>query len=516
MDSLFKGYNQSAGPGCAVAIIQNGQVIFSKGYGMGNLEYTIPVTSKTVFDVASLAKQFTGFAISTLVQEGKITLSDDIRKYLPELPRFAQTITIGHLVHHTSGIRDWPEALMAAGWRYSELCSFQDIMHMVKNQRELDFVPGTEESYSNSGYNILAALVEKVSGQTFPAWTSEHIFKPLQMTSTLFLDDNGRVIPNLAYSYYSNQDIFLKSTDVLTAYGSSSLYTSLEDMAKWVIHFQQALETKDPVFIRMLDTGKLNNGEKVSYGFGLETGTYNGYSTIVHTGAWAGYRTIIRNFPDEKLSVIILSNGDDNSINNQYMAKVVSLFLTDKTKPSTPVPTITSVKVNPERLKKYVGLYKWRPGEVHISLEKDTIRFQFIGEDSYPTIALNDSTFMLTVAGLPIVFHQSKGGAVNSFTFKDRLGKKFTPHSASADELKTYVGTYFSQELQAEYTVGIQANKLVVRHFRRGDFPMSSNMKDEFTGDLGVVRFIRNNRQQVRGFNLSGERVRNIYFDKKH
>lgn len=327
----------------------------------------------------------------------------------------------------------------------------------------------------------------------------------------------GGVIPNpKLISYYSNQDIFLKSTDVLTAYGSSSLYTSLEDMAKWVIHFQQALETKDPVFIRMLDTGKLNNGEKVSYGFGLETGTYNGYSTIVHTGAWAGYRTIIRNFPDEKLSVIILSNGDDNSINNQYMAKVVSLFLTDKTKPSTPVPTITSVKVNPERLKKYVGLYKWRPGEVHISLEKDTIRFQFIGEDSYPTIALNDSTFMLTVAGLPIVFHQSKGGAVNSFTFKDRLGKKFTPHSASADELKTYVGTYFSQELQAEYTVGIQANKLVVRHFRRGDFPMSSNMKDEFTGDLGVVRFIRNNRQQVRGFNLSGERVRNIYFDKKH
>lgn len=243
IDSIFATYGTN-NPGCAVAVVKDGQIIFTKGYGLASMDYKVPITASSIFDVASLSKQFTGFAISTLIQQGKISLNDDVRQYLPDFPKFEKVIAIGNLVHHTSGLRDWPEALEAAGWRYSELCSFDDIMNMVKHQKELDFEPGSEHFYSNTGYNVLAAIIEKVTGKTFRDWTNENIFKPLGMDASFFLDDSRKVIPGLASSYYPDNGVFVKSTDILTAYGSSSLYTSVNDLAKWAIAFEKPLMRK--------------------------------------------------------------------------------------------------------------------------------------------------------------------------------------------------------------------------------------------------------------------------------
>ena len=214
---------------------------------MANLEYDIPITPATVFDIASVSKQFTGMAISSLIQQGKISLDDDIRKYLPDVPEFGKTITIRHLVHHTSGLRDWPEALSMAGWRWDEVYSFDDIMRLVKNQKELDFEPGEKYSYSNTGYNLLAAIVEKVSGKSFREWTEENIFKPLKMNSSQFQDDYTRIIKNLAYSYNPGNNGFSKIPGALTAYGSSSLFTTVQDLSKWVIYFDKQIALKNPV-----------------------------------------------------------------------------------------------------------------------------------------------------------------------------------------------------------------------------------------------------------------------------
>lgn len=232
MDGIFKKYNNTTGPGCAVAVIADGNIIFKKGYGMANLEYDIPITPSTIFDIASVSKQFTGLAVSTLIQEGKIAPDDDIRKYLPEVPQFGKIITIRHLLHHISGVRDWPETLHAAGWRWDEVFSFNDIMRMMKYQKELDFEPGSQYSYSNTGYNLLAAIVEKVTGKSFRAWTDENIFNPLAMNSSHFQDDYTRIIKNLAYSYSQDGAEVKKVPGELTAYGSSSLFTSLEDLCK--------------------------------------------------------------------------------------------------------------------------------------------------------------------------------------------------------------------------------------------------------------------------------------------
>jgi CubicO group peptidase (beta-lactamase class C family) len=245
-----------------------------------------------VFDIASVSKQFAGFAISTLLQDGKIALDDDIRKYLPEVPDFGKTITIKHLLHHTSGLRDWPQTLNVAGWRWDEVFSFQDIMRMVKNQKELDFDPGTKHMYSNTGYNLLAAIVEKVSGESFREWTDENIFTPLNMSTSHFLDDHQTIIKNLAYSYHRSGDQFAKSSTGLTAYGSSSLFTTVEDLSKWVINFDKQVASKNPVYTRMLEDGVLNHGDKVGYGYGLGFGEEGKLKTVSHTGGWAGYRTI--------------------------------------------------------------------------------------------------------------------------------------------------------------------------------------------------------------------------------
>jgi CubicO group peptidase (beta-lactamase class C family) len=186
VDAIFQKFNNLKGPGCAVAIIRNGTVIFRKGYGLANLEYEIPIGPATNFDIASVSKQFTGMAISTLIQQGKISLDDDIHKWLPDVPQFGKLITIRHLLHHISGIRDWPQTLNAAGWRWDETFSFQDIMRMVKYQKDLDFEPGTKFSYSNTGYNLLAAIAEKAV-TTFREWTDSVIFKPLGMIPRIFL-----------------------------------------------------------------------------------------------------------------------------------------------------------------------------------------------------------------------------------------------------------------------------------------------------------------------------------------
>ena len=198
MDEIFTAYNHSKGPGCAVAIIKNGQVLFKKGYGIANLEYDIPVSTATIFDVASVSKQFTGLAISILVQDGKLNLDEDIKRYLPDIPNYGQKVTVRQLLHHTSGIRDCFDALVVAGWRWNDVFSFQDVMKMVKYQKELNFKPGTQFSYCNTEYNLLQAIVEKVSGKTYPEWTDERIFKPLGMDQSRFMQDFSAIIKNLA------------------------------------------------------------------------------------------------------------------------------------------------------------------------------------------------------------------------------------------------------------------------------------------------------------------------------
>jgi len=521
IDTIFQSYDTKTSPGCAVAVVQNGGVVFKKGYGLANLEYDIAISPTTIFDIASVSKQFAGLAISTLVEEGKIALDDDIRKYLPEVPDFGKTITIRHLVHHTSGLRDWPQALNVAGWRWDETFSFQDIMRMVRFQTELDFEPGEKYMYSNTGYNLLAELVARVSGKSFREWTEVYIFKPLQMNASQFLEDHRKVIRNLAYSYARSGDEFTKSPSALTALGSSSLFTNVEDLSLWVIHFQKEVVAKNPVYLRMLEEGVLNNGDKTGYGFGLGIGKSGGLATVAHTGGWAGYRTAILNFPEENLSCIILGNTSDFDSYGKAL-DVARVFLKEKyieetgTSNAKELPTVT---VSEALAQKCVGMYQLRPGwYVTITLEEGRLMTQANGEAKFPMEAKSDTVYWIDAYHAAMTFVPDKNGEVNALRYKAiKSAPRIKPATIDSTQFGSYAGTYYSRELAAEYKVDFLNNKLMIHHMRLGDFELLPDpaIADQFSSTVAFIRFIRNDEKKVTGLTMSGGRVKNLRFDRR-
>ncbi|HEU4552703.1 MAG TPA: serine hydrolase domain-containing protein [Chitinophaga sp.] len=519
IDALFKEYGHPGSPGVAVLVVKDGAVAFKKGYGLANLEYDIPITPATVFDIASVSKQFTGFAISTLIQEGKISPDDDIHKYLPDVPQFGKTITVRNLIHHTSGLRDWPAALHAAGWRWDESFRYEDIMRMVKQQRELDFDPGAQYSYSNTGYNLLAAIVAKVSGKTFPEWVDDHIFKPLDMHTSLVCSDYAKVVKHLASSYSGNGGAYNKNNDALTALGSSSIFTTVEDLAKWVIHFQQALDRQDPVYVRMLETDTLNNSQKINYAYGLEVSRNNGVLRFSHDGGWAGFRTIISNYPDQKLSIILLSNTGSFDVYTNANA-IAKLFLKDKI-PAGPkredMSSLPDINADTLLLKKYVGSYQLGAGwYVTFTLENGQIMVQANGEDKFPTAVKSDTVLWVPAYGSSVTFRNIKDKA-GALKYRGIIAPRVTPVHVTPAQLRQYAGVYYSAELETAYRLSVENDKLVAHHMRLGDFTFDPDLAaaGKFSSYNGNITFFKDKQQKIAGFRLTNGRIQNILFTKQ-
>ncbi len=292
-----------------MAVVQNGEVVQSRGYGLAQMEYEIPIEPSSVFHVASVSKQFTAFAVLMLAAEGRLSLDENIRVYLPELPDYGHTITIRHLLHHTSGLRDQWSLLAMAGWRMDDVITRDQILRLVVRQRELNFEPGTEYLYSNTGFTLLAEIVERVTGQLFRAWTEQHIFAPLGMESTHFHDDHRTIVPNRAYSYQSDPaGGFKKAVLSYANVGATSLFTTLDDLTKWAANFETGDIGGPDIVRRMRSRGVLNNGDTLDYAMGQAIGSYRGLLALYHAGADAGYRAYLLRFPLHRLSVVVMAN----------------------------------------------------------------------------------------------------------------------------------------------------------------------------------------------------------------
>jgi len=366
IDQLFAEWNKPDSPGAAVAVTRNGEVVYKQGYGTANLEYDIPITPTTVFDIASVSKQFAAFAITTLSHEGKLSLDDDMRVHLPDVPDFGHTITIRHLLHHTSGLRDWVQSLVIAGVGMEDVISFKHILKMARHQKALNFEPGEAYLYSNTGYNLLAEIVERVTGDSFREWTDTHIFKPLAMTNSHFHDDHQMILKNRAYSYQAVENGgFKHAINNTTALGSSSLYSTVEDLAKWMLNFENTCIGEQTVIDQMHQRGVLNNREQINYALGLSIGEYRGLQTVGHSGSWRGFRSHLIRLPEQKFGVVILCNLD--TFNPLRLAeKVADLYLADVLAPvkeasepekAAPPEDIKSEPLTPEQLTEFEGDY---------------------------------------------------------------------------------------------------------------------------------------------------------------
>jgi CubicO group peptidase (beta-lactamase class C family) len=310
IDAVFGRYTPD-GPGCAMGVFQNGKIAFAKGYGLANIEYGIPLTPKTPMIMGSVSKQFTAAAIALLVEQGRIKLDDDVHKYLPELADYGKKITIGHLVHHTSGLRDWWALVNAAGMRPDDGYTVGDVLALAARQKRLNFDPGAEYNYSNTGYILMGIVVQRVTGKTLRQFAAEQIFSPLGMSVSHFHDDHNEPIKGRAFAYSpiagkpGTWTINVWNNDIV---GQGGLMTTVEEMQKWDENFYTGAVGGKGFLARQLEQGKLNDGKVLPYAFGVNVGAYRGLPTVAHGGSTGGYRTDIVRFPSQHTSVVTMCN----------------------------------------------------------------------------------------------------------------------------------------------------------------------------------------------------------------
>jgi CubicO group peptidase (beta-lactamase class C family) len=291
VDALFAAYNKPTSPGCALAVVKDGRVLYKHGYGMADLSHDVPMTPQTVIHVGSISKQFTAAAIVLLALDGKLSLDDPVRKYVPELPDYGSPITLRHLIHHTSGLRDHMNLLGLDGWRIgSDLYTEEDVLSVIFRQKGTNFKPGEKHLYNNSGYSLLALIVKRVSGQTLREFSSARIFTPLGMKHTHVRDDHAEIVQNLAYGYSPKGAGFQTANPSYDTVGPTGVLTTVEDFALWDQNFYEP-RVGGAAFVRqMLQTGTLNNGREIEYAFGLEVSTYRGLPMVSHSGGDPRYR----------------------------------------------------------------------------------------------------------------------------------------------------------------------------------------------------------------------------------
>ncbi|HET9983318.1 MAG TPA: serine hydrolase domain-containing protein, partial [Longimicrobiales bacterium] len=355
VDRVFARYTGDA-PGCAVAVARDGRPILARAYGMTDLEHDVPNTPESIFEAGSVSKQFTAASIVLLAQQGKLSLDDDARKYLPELPDFGTPITIRHLLTHTSGLRDWGVVEGVAGWpRGSRVYTHAHVLDLVSRQKKLNYTPGDEYSYTNTGFNLLAIIVERVSGMPFPEFTRRYLFEPIGMTRTSWRDDFTRVVKGRALAYDPRKGggfgLDMPFEDI---FGNAALLTTVGDLLLWNENLNTG-RVGGPAFIEEMQRQfRLNNGRQIEYAAGLFVTSYKGVREISHTGATAGYRAFLMRAPEQKLSVALLCNrGDANP--GRLGHQVADIFLGDAAK-AAPLPR--AVTLAPAKLAALAGLYR--------------------------------------------------------------------------------------------------------------------------------------------------------------
>lgn len=308
VDSIMVPYTVGRSPGCAIGVTQDGTLAFAKGYGLADVAHNTPLTPSTRFFVASLSKQFTAMSIVLLVQDGKLTLDDTVQKWIPELPSFNKPITLRHLLNHTSGLRDYMTLLGVSGWSSDGELTEQQFLDLMHRQRTLNFSPGDEFLYSNTGYALLSVVVKRASGMSLRDFAATRIFGPLGMTSTEFRDDHTKPIANRAIAYEETQSGVVETNPRVDVVGDNGVYSTVEDLAKWEANFANPKVGGASAIAMMTEPGRLNNGQKIPYAFALTLGEMRGMKTIAHSGAFGGFRTEFLRFPEVDIGVVTLCN----------------------------------------------------------------------------------------------------------------------------------------------------------------------------------------------------------------
>jgi CubicO group peptidase (beta-lactamase class C family) len=511
IDKIFVRYTEPNTPGCVLGIGRNGQVLYGKGYGMANLEYDVPLSAESVVEIGSVSKQFTAAAVLLLAQRGVLSLEDDIRKWLPEVPDFGDRITIRMLANHTSGLRDqWGLLGLMNSPPGSAVHTPELVLDLVTRQRDLNFKPNDQYLYSNTNYTLLGIIVKRASGKSLAEFSRENIFEPLGMKHTQWRDDYTRVVKGRATAYSRGRDGYRQDMPFTNVYGNGGLLTTVGDLIIWWdALYQQRLG--DATFLTQLTTsGVLNNQHRISYALGVSNGNYRGVREITHSGSTAGYRAYLTSFPDSRTTVAVLCNNGAASA-SAHAESVVDVVLAQDLAPSAP-PVATKAAADVD-LSPYVGLYVDRNTGDTNRLEIRDGRLVTGATQLVPTApdSFHEVRRNVTVTALregATLHLRVPGGEIPFVQFT-----KVAEAKPTAAQLAGYAGTYTSPELGVVLQVVPADSGLVIKRRLQTDLTLVPTYEDAFS-NFGNWQFTRDAAGKINGLLYSQGRVRRVRFEK--
>lgn len=514
LDSIFAPFNRPDAPGCAIGVTQHGRVVMERAWGMADLERGVANTPATIFEAGSVSKQFAAAAVLLLARDGRLALDDDVRRWVPELPDHGAPVTLRHMIHHVSGLRDWGSVSQVAGWgRDSRAIDMAHVLRTIARVRELNFPSGSEYDYSNTNYNLLAIVVERASGMSFPEFTRRRIFAPLGMTSTSWRDDATRVVRGRALSY--NRAVggeWRTARAIESIYGNCCLLTTVGDQLRWLAAFDSTRLGGAGLREEQERRGVLTGGRTITYAAGLVVDTWRGEPYVSHSGATAGYRAYTVRYPRQGLAVAVLCNAGNS--NPTALGDSAALLFMTVAPPSQPVVPARAA-VPAAAIQDKAGLYRnLRDMQAQRFVVREGRLEVQGGAELMPQSA---TEFAAARGGWRVHFDRRPDGR---YDFRVVTASGDTVRAEAVDEPDTaaaaraqYVGTYYSDEADVRLVVADSGGVLQLRRFDRGG-PMRAVYRDGFMSPLGVVVFTRAGASRVDGFRLTLPRVRNLRFRK--
>jgi CubicO group peptidase (beta-lactamase class C family) len=516
VDTIFERFDGTRNPGCAVAVGHEGWPVLSRAYGMADLERDAPNTPETIFEPGSVSKQLTAAATILLALDGKLSLDDDVRKYIPELPDYGETITIRHLMNHISGLRDWGAVADIEGWpRTMRVHTHTHVLDIASRQQSLNYRPGEYYSYTNTGYNLQAVLVERVSGMTFAEFSKKRLFEPLDMTRTEWRDDFTRIVKGRAVAYSPRPEGgFRMNMPFENVHGNGGLLTTVGDLLRWT-HNLETGEVGGPAFLEeMHRRGVLNSGREIAYASGLRIGEYRGVPEVGHSGATAGYRGYLTRFPDQGIAVAVMCNvGNANpwGLAHEVADLYLGAAITDQIAPGGERPAI---ELSSAQLEALAGGYRETRRHTVVTLTVSGGNLVARGDTLLPVSQIRFEGR----DGVILEFDRapeagSRPGALVTLPDGDAIRLEPAPaFEPTPAELAEYTGAYRSDEAEATYTVVVEGGALVVKdRYGSGRHPVPA-YPDAFSDRGTMYIFRRDDAGRVTALSLSQSRVWDMRF----
>jgi len=526
VDVLFTPWDTTHTPGCSLAIIQDGSIIYKNGYGLANLEHRIPNKPESVFYIASTSKQFAAASVALLQEKGLMSVEDDVRKYVPEIPDYGKAIKIINLINHSSGLRDFLELHFLSGKLSDELVTDEDALDILSRQKELNFYPGERFLYSNSGYFLLSVIIKRTSGKTLRQFAQEEIFTPLGMKHTHFHDDHTEPVLNRSTGYSSKNGHFVIDVPNLETVGSGGIYSTVEDLYFWNENFyHNQIGKADDAFLEELQsTRHFNNGEPMDYAYGLFVQDYKGQKMVGHSGGYGGYSAEFIRFPEKKFTVLCLSNN--GSLSAPKLARQVAdifldEFLEKKSAPEKIEGKATAVEISKAELEEKSGMYYSPASErvLQLQLEGGQL-FMKLSDQNYLLEALSDQLFILKNAPIDADFRFEKSqqnGPMKVYVDMKRTEpdvlEKMEVVAPTEQELGALAGQYFSEELNAAAKLWMEDGQLTLK-LGRHKISLVPARRDMFIAGHNNLYIVRDADGHPERLILCSERVRNISFLK--